>query len=570
MQNKRFLCLVLTLALLVGMPLPTALCATKTAVVTQSGTKMRASAKASSKVLYTLSKGTSVTVLATSDGVARIRYNNRTGYVSKSRLKLADADVQPGAPDLSEDARTLQQAATVYKKASVSSKKLAQLKKGTSVTLLESKNGWSRIRYDGKTGYIKNTAFSAATPSPAATPTPTPTPAPTPSTASGRTAQTQLAARLYQKASRSSASRKVAAGTTLTILNQSGDWYRVRKGDVTGYMLRSAFTAAATETPVPGPTASPAYNALQSGSHGAAVTQLQKRLEALGYLDALPNGKYGSYTALAVKHFQSAAGLKASGAADAQTQQKLYASSAPISPMLSLTLKSGSSGSYVKRIQLRLKSKKYYSGKITGNYTDAVADAVRAFQRAIGITADGIAGPSTLKRLYRSDAPEASATAAPSPTATPTPTAVSTATPKPSATPRPTPAPSNNKSKVETVIAAAMAKLGKPYVYGATGPNSYDCSGFTRYAFQTVGISLPHSAYSQGYASGTKVVLSQLQRGDLVCFNTISDSDLSDHVGIYLGNNQFIHASSGQAKVVISSLASGYYKTAFSWGRSLL
>ena len=74
---------------------------------------------------------------------------------------------------------------------------------------------------------------------------------------------------------------------------------------------------------------------------------------------------------------------------------------------------------------------------------------------------------------------------------------------------------------------------------------------------------------NQGYSNTyTKIgSVSELRRGDLVYFNTISDGDLSDHAGIYLGAGYFIHASSGQGKVVVSSLASGYYNQVFSWGR---
>ena len=64
--------------------------------------------------------------------------------------------------------------------------------------------------------------------------------------------------------------------------------------------------------------------------------------------------------------------------------------------------------------------------------------------------------------------------------------------------------------------------------------------------------------------------MSALQPGDLVFFNTIADSDLSDHTGIYIGNGDFIHASSGGGHVMISSMLKGYYYTNFSWGRRVL
>ena len=85
-------------------------------------------------------------------------------------------------------------------------------------------------------------------------------------------------------------------------------------------------------------------------------------------------------------------------------------------------------------------------------------------------------------------------------------------------------------------------------------------------------MSLKRTAYSQGYDTTYEKIssVSSLKRGDLVFFNTISDSDLSDHVGIYLGGGCFIHASSGGHKVVVSNLTTGYYNRVFSWGRRVL
>ena len=64
--------------------------------------------------------------------------------------------------------------------------------------------------------------------------------------------------------------------------------------------------------------------------------------------------------------------------------------------------------------------------------------------------------------------------------------------------------------------------------------------------------------------------MSELKRGDLVFFDTVSDDDLSDHAGLYLGGGKFIHASSSAGKVIVSTLASGYYNRVFSWGRRVL
>ena len=63
--------------------------------------------------------------------------------------------------------------------------------------------------------------------------------------------------------------------------------------------------------------------------------------------------------------------------------------------------------------------------------------------------------------------------------------------------------------------------------------------------------------------------ISELERGDLVCFDTVVDNDLSDHVGIYLGKGWFIHASSVAKMVIVSDLSTGYYNRVFSWGRRI-
>ena len=125
--------------------------------------------------------------------------------------------------------------------------------------------------------------------------------------------------------------------------------------------------------------------------------------------------------------------------------------------------------------------------------------------------------------------------------------------------------------KLQYVISVARSKLGKLYVYGAFGPNTFDCSGFTNYCFRQIDVDLKQSAYTQGYDKKyPKIAFKDLRAGDLVFFDTVTDSDLSDHVGIFLGKGKFIHASSSAGKVIISSMSSGYYNRVFSWGRRVM
>ena len=111
------------------------------------------------------------------------------------------------------------------------------------------------------------------------------------------------------------------------------------------------------------------------------------------------------------------------------------------------------------------------------------------------------------------------------------------------------------------VVGVAMQYLGVPYVWGGSTPRGFDCSGLVMYVFAQIGVSLPHSSYSQ-YGMGTPVSISQLQPGDLVFFAGAS------HVGIYIGGGQFIHAPHTGDVVKISSL-SGWYSSEFAGGRRI-
>ena len=107
----------------------------------------------------------------------------------------------------------------------------------------------------------------------------------------------------------------------------------------------------------------------------------------------------------------------------------------------------------------------------------------------------------------------------------------------------------------DKIISIGKSKLGSPYVFGSTGPYSFDCSGLTSYVFAQVGISLPRVASSQAYG-GKRVAKANLQKGDLVFFNTYGGIS---HVGIYIGSGNFIHASSYNSGVTISNINDGYY-----------
>ncbi|TFV89446.1 NlpC/P60 family protein [Blastococcus sp. CT_GayMR16] len=109
----------------------------------------------------------------------------------------------------------------------------------------------------------------------------------------------------------------------------------------------------------------------------------------------------------------------------------------------------------------------------------------------------------------------------------------------------------------QQAVDTALAQVGDPYVWGAGGPNAFDCSGLTQYAYSAAGVSLPHSSSSQSQM-GMAVSRSELQPGDLVFFY----SPVS-HVGMYIGNGQMVHASTSGQPVKVASLDSmGSYNSA--------
>jgi len=115
-----------------------------------------------------------------------------------------------------------------------------------------------------------------------------------------------------------------------------------------------------------------------------------------------------------------------------------------------------------------------------------------------------------------------------------------------------------NSAAAQTAVDTAMAQRGDPYVWAASGPNSFDCSGLVQYAYAAAGISLPHSSRAQA-AMGQSVSRADLQPGDLVAFY----SPVS-HIGIYIGNGMMVHApTSGDVVKVASIDAMGSSPTAY-------
>ena len=128
----------------------------------------------------------------------------------------------------------------------------------------------------------------------------------------------------------------------------------------------------------------------------------------------------------------------------------------------------------------------------------------------------------------------------------------------------------NSASKgngVPGVVGTALSYQGARYSYGGLSSRGFDCSGFVKYVYQRHGLNLPHNAAAQ-YRYGKPISKGELKPGDLVFFRTRGSREIN-HVGIYIGNGKFIHASSAKGRVRIDTLNEGYYKSRYVGARRI-
>jgi cell wall-associated NlpC family hydrolase len=193
--------------------------------------------------------------------------------------------------------------------------------------------------------------------------------------------------------------------------------------------------------------------------------------------------------------------------------------------------------------------------------TDAAA--ARNQQQALNDRVQGELATLVAQEQARRQAEQAAAAPPPAPVATrvaPASPAPRSTSPSPVVVDAPAPPPGNGGA-ASTAISAALSQVGKPYVWGAAGPDAYDCSGIVLWAYAKAGVSLPHYSGAM-YNMTTRISASQLQPGDLVFYGPGG----SDHVAIYMGGNQLVHAFNERSGVAVTALA-GWWKPPSGYGR---
>ena len=196
-------------------------------------------------------------------------------------------------------------------------------------------------------------------------------------------------------------------GTSVEVLSTSGTWYKIKAAGTTGYVAKK-YIKKASGTSGSGKSSSSASGTCSVGDSGSAVKSVQKKLKELGFYSGKIDGDYGNGTKKAVLAFQKAHGLKQTGNVNSSTLKELNSSgktsssssaSASTSKGSGSTCSPGDKGSAVKEVQKKLKSLGYYSGSIDVDYGNGTKAAVKAFQRANGLTVNGIANQKTISKL---------------------------------------------------------------------------------------------------------------------------------------------------------------------------
>lgn len=536
---------------------------TATVVNVNQAVNMRKSPSTDSARIGTVAKGAKVWILSASGDWYKVRTDNGVeGYISKKYLKLSGSASQ-GTGETATVVN-VNVAVNMRQSASTSSAVVAQLKKGTVVNIVSSTGSWYQVNtLDGKTGFVSKSYLKLNTSTSA--PVSGGTVTITANRKVGTVINVNVAVNMRQKADTSaSIVAKVAKGKKVNVLQESGSWYQVQTDDgKQGYISK---TYLRVETVQNSETIESNKNTLYDkpvvGSVINVSDQLKIRAKATtssqvkGYLRSnaavTVYGKDGEWYQISsvtgIIGYCHEDYIKLTNTPANEGNAGGTGIAAPSDCPIKRTLRSGMDNSDVVTMQKRLKELGYFNGSCTGYYGSKTLSAVKAFQAANGLGKDGVAGEKTLAKMFSSSA-------------------VAKQEDKKEPTEE-----EKLQAKLKAMVDYAKEYLGCAYVRGGNGPKVFDCSGFTKYVFKNaMNYTLPRTAYTQGYYDfGRKITkVSALKLGDLVFFNTTAnDSDLCDHVGIYVGNNQFIHASSGNGmKVVISTLGGTIYERLFSWGK---
>jgi len=333
---------------------------------------------------------------------------------------------------------------------------------------------------------------------------------------------------------------------------------RANKQEALARELEALATPEPSLTPSPTPieysyTPSPEPTVwIAKGEKGETVAELQARLMLLGYLAIdEPTSIFGDATKFAVELFQRQHELQQDGIAGEQTLALLYSDEAQ-----PYVMKEGAEGADIEEFQRMLVDLGYLAkNQVTGYYGTDTVTAVTKFQNRNHLTKDGKAGEKTLEAINSPDA-RVSYTREQE---------IKEEKKKADAAARA----QSPEGRIDKMISAASKQIGKKYVLGARGPDSFDCSGLVYYCLRQANVycrRLNAAGYSKMTSWDKVSSMSALKRGDLIFFKS-DDSSSVGHVAIYIGNGMMIDASSSNGKVMKRSCTGSWSRRNFVCGR---
>ena len=480
---------------------------------TTSALNLRSGAGTGKSIIMTMPAGAEVIVGMTQNGWCKVVYNDTVGYASADYLKtVSKVSGNFGTGTISgDDVRMRSGAGT-------GSSVIGTYDKGTKMSVIGASGNWYQVSYNGKTGYVSADYMKLTVGNTGSSSSSSSTPAPTSSagtTVSGGFKASVIGTSVRLRSQPNTSSDTLgyySNGVILTATGSVADWYKVSYNGKTGYMA-AKYVRITPDT---------SYSAAKSGSVTGSGVRLRMGpstdFASIGTLNkgasVKISGETGSWYEVSCNGeygYMSKDYIKVVSTASTQTVEKMDNIGIVTGNGVRMRSGAGTSysviGYYNKGIQVQVTGK-------TGSW--------------YAVSYNGLSGYMSSDYVKLS----------------------------------------TGSAVTDQIVATAKQYLGTPYVYGGSSPRGFDCSGFMYYLYGQYGYKLWRGATGQWNNNGTKVDKSDLQPGDLVFF---SDSvDPIGHVGMYIGNGQFIHASSGKGCVVITDLSSSYYTNHYTGAKRII
>ena len=466
--------------------------------VTASALNLRGEASTSGSVLSVVPRGAQVLVTGSDSEWYHVWYKGTAGYMNREYLSVSsDADGDFGSAAIQGiDVRVRSGPGTDHDI-------LGNVSTGTSLPVIGVSGQWVKVSYNGSTGYVSSAYVSLGGGSSSSSGSSTSSSS---SSGTGTVRGTDVRVRSGPGTDYSILGYE-SSGKTLSVTGESNGWYQVSYNGSTGYVSASYLTLGGSGGSSSGTgTINATYVRLRSGpGTGYEILGMFNPGDTMSVTGDDGDWYRVSYNGTDGYVYKTYLNVGGSGSSGSGLTEMSATDATVIS---AVHMRNGPDTSYASQRVLERGT----SVTITG-----------ATEKWYRVTYNGSEG--YIFKTYLTTEPLSSS--------------------------------GYSSSEGERIVNEAKQYLGVGYVYGGSSPSGFDCSGFVYYVFRQCGYSVTRTAVTQN-RDGYEISKSELQPGDSIIFYNTSLTGIG-HSGIYIGNNQFIHASSGTGRVCITDLSSGYY-----------